>query len=289
MLTAWELIAHQCLPLYLVYVKGGSKDAEAIRVLQAFKARVDREDVNIICIENTIFDKFERYHFSNAILYKLALASFIDHDYIVNVDAGFLLGSQFTNLAQQMDAAIANAPDPALVWAFCDDSAVALPEQLQQLPHHALYPIGWVLVFDKRRCVASDLYARLVRAYMTVKDALVWAEQDLLCLVLEGAQLQALPEKHTVLIEQLEPENLLQPQESIAFETDFSLYKVTGTCKPWQYWVLDSKKRFYLHRRTALQNVLDINSMRLIQESRHWVTQPSLQRSFLEMYELANG
>jgi hypothetical protein len=107
--------------------------------------------------------------------------------------------------------------------------------------------------------------------------------------VLEGAQLQELPEKHTVLIEQLEPGNLLQPQESIAFETDFSLYKVTGTCKPWQYWVLDSKKRFYLHRRTALQKVLDINSMRLIQESRHWVTQPSLQRSFLEMYELANG
>lgn len=289
LLTAWELIAHQCLPLYLVYVEGGPEDAEAVRILQAFKARVGREDVNVIRIQNTIFDKFERYHFSNAILYKIALPSFIGHDYIVNVDAGFLLGSQFTNLAQQMDAAIVNAPAQALVWAFCEDSAAELPEQLQQLPHHALYPIGWVLVFDRRRCVAADLYARLVRTYMAVKEALVWAEQDLLCLVLEGTQLQALPAKHTVLIEQLEPENLLQPQESAAFEADFSIYKITGTCKPWQYWVLDSKKRFYLHRRAALQEVLDINSMRLIQENRHWVTHQPLQRSFLETYELANG
>jgi lipopolysaccharide biosynthesis glycosyltransferase len=288
LLTAWELIAHHCVPLYLVYVEGGPDDAEALRVLQAFKARVGRADVNIIRIENTVFEKFERYHFSNAILYKLALPSFIGHDYIVNVDAGFLLGTQFTKLTAQMDAALVNAPPEALVWAFCGDSAVELPEQLQQLPHHALYPIGWMLVFDRRRCAAADLYARVVRTYMAVKEGLVWAEQDLLCLVLEGTQLQALPGKHTVLIEQLEPESLLQPQESAAFDTEFSLYKITGTCKPWQYWVLDSKKRFYLHRRAAMQNVLDINSMRIIQESRHAVTYQSLQRSFLEIYERVN-
>lgn len=167
-----------------------------------------------------------------------ALPSFLGHDYIVNVDAGFLLGTQFTNLTARMDA--------ALVWAFCGDSAVELPELLQQLLHLALYPIGWILVFDQRRCAAADLYARVVQTYMAVKEGLVWAEQDLLCLVLEGTQLQALPGKHTVLIEQLEPESPLQPQESAAFDTEFSLYKITGTCKPWQYWVLDSKKRFYL-------------------------------------------
>ena len=42
LLTAWELIAHQCLPLYLVWVQGGSDDAEALRVLQAFTTRVGR-------------------------------------------------------------------------------------------------------------------------------------------------------------------------------------------------------------------------------------------------------
>jgi lipopolysaccharide biosynthesis glycosyltransferase len=288
LLTAWELVAHQCVPLYLVYVEGGSEDAEALRVLQAFKACVGREDVNVIRIENTVFEKFERYHFSNAILYKLALPSFIGHDVIVNVDAGFLLGPQYAMLAEQMDVALAQAPESSVVWAFCGDSAVELPQALQPLPHHALYPIGWMLVFDRRRYVAADLYARLVRTYLAVKDALVWAEQDLLCLVLEGEQLQPLPAKHTVLIEQLEPESLLNPQESAGFTEDFSLYKITGTCKPWQYWVLDAKKRFYLHRRAALQAVLDIHSMRLIHEARHWVTHPPLQRAFLEMAERAN-
>lgn len=37
-----------------------------------------------------------------------------------------------------------------------------------------------------------------------------------------------------------------------------------------------------------MQNVLDINSMRLIQESRHAVTYQPLQRSFLEIYERVN-
>lgn len=285
LLTALELLQQQAAPVYLIYLENTGDSPEVRQMLQAFASRHGREQLRSLAIQNTVFDKFEKYHFSNAILYKTLVPSVVQHDYVISIDAGYLLGSRFAEWMDEVkDCLEQHYPREFVLASFCGNSARDLPAPLHSQAHHARYPTGGVLLFSRAQYLQGNWYERIVAGYLQHKNDLLWAEQDLLCLLLEGAQLQDLPLAKSVLLEQLHPEGLLAGARSAACSQDFSLYKISGTLKPWKYWVLDPRKYFYLQRRQALAP-LALENYPLIQELRHAVNHVPLQRNFLEVQE----
>jgi lipopolysaccharide biosynthesis glycosyltransferase len=286
LLTAFELLQNGAIPLYLVYIENEDDSAESLAILQAFEARVGGDGLRMIKVKNNVFDKFEKYHFTNSILYKVLIPSIVEHDYVINIDAGFLLGEKYAEFISALDLCLTQSyPSDFVVGAFCGASEEELPAHLRRHPYHPRYPTGGVLLFNRKKYQAGDFYTRLVRTYFTYKNELVWAEQDLLCLLLVAEELQELPMKSTVLIEQLGVEGLLKNARSEAWSKDFSLYKIAGTLKPWKYWVLDPRKKFYLVRRHALTQHLDLDGYRVTRDNRHAVNHVPLQQQFLELQE----
>ena len=287
LLTAFELMNHEAIPLYLIYIESEGDDEEPLVILQSFELRVKGLGVSFIKIKNNIFGKLDKFHFTNSILYKILIPSIIDHDYIINIDAGTLLGNRFSEYLAEVDFCVMHHYTSDFVMAaFCGSSKVDLPVHLSKYPHNSKYPTGWVLLFDKKNYQSKNLYERTIRMYMAHQNELVWAEQDLLCLLLNGEELQDLPMKNSVLNEQLSIDGLLTNARSAGWGQEFSLYKVSGSLKPWKYWVLDPRKNFYLSRRDALQKYLDLDAYSFIKSCRHSVNHVPIQKLFLEVQEV---
>jgi hypothetical protein len=92
-------------------------------------------------------------------------------------------------------------------------------------------------------------------------------------------------EQVSIMIEILTLESYIKMESSTAFESDFMLYKIIGTLKPWKSWVLDPKKKYYLERRENILGNNNFLSSSVVMNNRFKVNHEALYRAFLSKYE----
>lgn len=289
-LTAYELITSDInVPLFLIYIesKDSSVSDEIEKILNEFQRLYIHRGLNVIKVNGDMVVSFNKFHFTNSIIYKVLVPKMVECDFILNIDAGFLLGHKAADLINKIkDEINANTYDKSIVAAFCTDSEIDLQSNLHGLPHNSKYPSGIFLLFNTRNYKANDTYARILSSYSQLVNRLVYAEQDLLCLILNEGQLSQLPFREFVIVEFLGLEGLDQDLVSIAVKSkNFAFYKICGVCKPWKYWVLDFRKIFYLRRRTLMEKVFNISNYSVVLKNRHQITHAYLAEKFLENLE----
>lgn len=292
LVTIFDLVrfAPEDFDIFLVYMESSNAEVNADitnLINNAINGISSTNKVSAIKFKSTIFDRFEKYHFTNSILYKLVLPELLQHDYIVNIDAGFLSGSEIDYLFEYLLGVVAGPhfSSSCAVGSVCFPSPKDLSAELSVLKHNKLYPTGWILLFNCENYRKSKLFDRLISGYSLHKDQLVWAEQDLLCLVAEEGELHNLDLLGGILTENLSIQGYLQFESSIALSSTFMLYKVVGTLKPWKSWVFDSKKKYYLNRREEVLRDINLSNSSAILSNRFQVTHEPLYRAFLTIHE----
>lgn len=230
---------------------------------------------------------FSAYHFNASILYKAIAPSFVPGDgWLLNIDAGILLGDRFEACLDQAIAELETDED-WLLAAHTHETEGRIPERLRALPHHALYPAGNLLLFHPQRCRAAHWHERFLAGCMAWHEHLRYAEQELICLLAKPYELRALPfaEQRCALF--LGLERLLGqapwPQPQLADDSVF--FKIVGSIKPWKQWVLDPLKAIYLQRRQALEAVFPLTGLALIERHRQHCSHEPWRQGFYQAYE----
>jgi lipopolysaccharide biosynthesis glycosyltransferase len=294
LVTAFELLqrARHFHHLYLIYLSAGtSVDEEAIQIISEFCASMGGADANLsaITLDDTL-PKFQAAHFNNSIIYKSLLPSILPHEkYVLNVDAGILVGERFDAFLLEITQVMCTAEDTAwLIAAHChDDPMNLLPSILLGEGHHDLYPAGGMLMFNITRCISHNWVGRLLQNYQRCASFLHYAEQELICLTAQGVDLRALPggdDRDTPFLG-LESMHDVAALCSASRTQDCLFFKFIGTLKPWKYWVLDPNKRLWTSRRDMLERVFPISNYALIEANRHTVTHEGFRVAFLKQYD----
>jgi lipopolysaccharide biosynthesis glycosyltransferase len=268
----------------LIYIESQISDVNS-EIFSLLGKYVNKK-LKAISLKGELFESFEKFHFTNSILYKLILPEIAHGNYIVNVDAGFLSGPNISFLFEYCEFLVnsggfSNSPIAAICSNACDD----LPLELRPYRHNAMYPFGWLLLFNTAQYKKMNFFSRVISGYRFFKDKLVWAEQDLLCLITNTHEITQLDLNEHVLIEQLSLQGYILGENSRAWSSRFMLYKITGTLKPWKRWVFDNKKQFYLSRRNDLMSYRDLEKFQVIQNNWYEVTHQALYRAFLAAHE----
>ena len=290
LLTAYEILnCGLSYKLHLVYIEPKDEDTsnEMENILLKFKGTINNDQLIIIKVANTLND-YNKFHFTNSIIYKILIPSIIkDYDFILNLDAGILCGNKFVDFIECIITEVNNHKhDNSLVSAFCTDSEVDLNIGLHNFPHNSKYPSGIVMLFNVRNYDLFNTVDKILSTWYQFSDYFIYGEQDLLCIIAEEGQISQLPMSDSIIIEYLDLKGLDFKISSIAYLiTEFSFYKVCGTCKPWKYYVLDFRKLFYLTRRAPLEKSLDLSSFQLILRNRHEITHKGFASKFLENFE----
>lgn len=270
----------------LIYIQTIDKEVnqEALNLIKEIISRNNK--INAITLLPNIFDNFKKFHFTNSILYKLVLPEIVNYDYILNIDAGYLSGPEIEHLFEYSKKTISTQKFiNSAVGAICTLSENDLSEDLKVFGHNEYYPAGGILLFNVIKYKELSLYARLVSKYNAVKNILLWAEQDLLCLTATIGEIYPIEFEKTILIEQLSLRNYIEDLKLTQEKTNFMLYKITGTLKPWKYWVLDKNKLFYIKRRNEVIGNEELKKYEIINRNRYKVTHEPLYQAFLELQE----
>jgi lipopolysaccharide biosynthesis glycosyltransferase len=284
LVTAIEIleVKPENVDFYLIYLCRQNDSTDVINLLSAFSANSDR--VKLIKLADTALPVFNVYHFTNSIIYKLLIPSIVNAHFILNIDAGTILGKKFPSFLSKTQALCEHAGrNDFVVEAYCDASQDKLPTRLLDAPHNKLYPWGWILLFNKEAYQKINLFDATMTKFKIHQSQLVYAEQDLLCLLLEEGQLIEFDNKDELVCENLTLDGLINDERSEGIGGNYCFYKVAGTLKPWKYWVLDPKKEFYLRRRLRLCAHVEIDSYGIIGVNRHSVNHLALAKAFLEV------
>lgn len=289
------------LPLTLVYLAGGDAqdNQRVVLAIQSFEAimrdRYPGMNFQTVQLTGNAFSGYvQRAHFSSAILYKAILPQAFQHcEHILLFDCGMIFGKQLPGFIDQVRSGITKK-SIGVVAAFCEPSnqESGLREDLRSLPHHALYPGGMVLFFDVVRYRRNAIAERLLANFNTYREQLVYAEQDLLCLTLQGSELTAFSEdalrRH---IDLASPDWQAVAEDTRLYSSrDFVYIKHVGSFKPWKKWVLHPSKGIFLKERSTLSRQLSPECVELMKDNEFFPSQIGFlaqQLSLLErQYEL---
>jgi len=264
-------------PVTLVYISSDSAtDLAAAQVLQVFKdsirSKFAQVDLRLIVLQGNQFsDYVQRFHFSNAILYKAALPNiFPTYEHILFFDCGMIFGLQVLDFIDRLRKNIQKG-EMSVVAAYCVSPNVsgALSTELQVYPHNSLYPSAAVLYFDANRYNELSIYERFLAAYATYRDRLQYAEQDLLCLVLREGELSNFPDKEFKChIDMASPGswNEFDTYETIYANRSYLYLKHIGSFKPWKKWVLHPAKSIYLCELHKLEKLIGMEALSILRD-----------------------
>jgi lipopolysaccharide biosynthesis glycosyltransferase len=290
LITAYELL--HCgfnHPIFLIFIDSSdiTISAQSEVILSDFKNKLNTDQVNILKVANTL-SSFNKFHFSNSIIYKILIPNLVEgYDFILNIDAGILLGDKSLNFFHHIIFNIENnAYKNAAVSAFLTDSSIDLDVSLQHISHNSKYPSGIILLFNVQMYNLNNLFTQIIDSWKKYSTVLLYAEQDLLCIIIEEGNFIQLPMRDSVIIEFLDLDGLKINTLSVGdIKPNFAFYKVCGTCKPWKYWVLDQRKSFYLKHRELFEQFFSLSTYEIIIKNRHHVTHNKLAEKFLESFE----
>ena len=208
LLTAYEILnCGLSYKLHLVYIEPKDKDTsnEMENILLKFKGTINNDQLIIIKVANTLND-YNKFHFTNSIIYKILNPSIIkDYDFILNLDAGILCGNKFVDFIECIITEVNNHKhDNSLVSAFCTDSEVDLNIGLHNFPHNSKYPSGIVMLFNVRNYDLFNTVDKILSTWYQFSDYFIYGEQDLLCIIAEEGQISQLPMSDSIIIEYLD-------------------------------------------------------------------------------------
>jgi hypothetical protein len=292
LVTAYELIEQLDVKdrLYLIYLsRGAEEEQEDLALIQTlceeFRAKVS---IHAITLNNSL-PAFSSCHFNNAILYKALLPLAINSEpYLVNFDAGILLGGKFGAFWKQLKHDLVHRDDGRwIIGAHCHNPEDMLPSALGGVPHNAYYPAGNLLVFHTRRYLESAWQKKFLDNYSQFTRYLNYAEQELMCLCSAEGEIMALPGMKQRITPFLGLEVLrhkTQPLELSVLQ-DCLFFKFVGSLKPWKYWVLDPNKFIYLKRRSLLEAKFPLNGVPAIERHRTSCNRDEWASEFLRAYD----
>jgi hypothetical protein len=292
LLTAFELTQRSTRfhHIYLLYLSDdGPDDAEAGTLLAAFRARCTGSvPVSAIVVKNTL-GSFNAYHFNNSIIYKAIIPSVLPHEsYILNIDAGILLGQRFDAFVDDITRSHCTADAQWILSAHCINPEDNMTGALAQEPRNSLYPAGALFFFHTANYLARDWYRRYIAKYSQWQKQLRYAEQELICLTATEGELRALPAADDIHVRTLGVDVLNGVKERLPLSDadDCVFFKFAGSVKPWKYWVLDPDKAIYTARRQTMEEQFVVSGYGLIERHRELATRADWVRTFQKWYEL---
>jgi hypothetical protein len=275
--------------LCLIYIdKQQPCDVEAKNIIHKYVEHFYRMfPLHAIKICNTLPD-FNKYHFTNAILYKPLIPSLIGHSkYIINFDAGIIPGSHFDSFINQTINQCLINPNKWIISAFCDPVLNSLPVPIKISDESRLYPNGQVLLFNKENFDTFHFDQRYMVNYEKYQKSLVYAEQELMCITADTDELSELPlaNERTLYgldLKSMLDKNLILDHAKIDEHCIYS--KVIGTLKPWKYWVLDANKKHWIEKIRLMEAEFPISHLPLIIANRHHINHTKYQQAFVEYH-----
>jgi hypothetical protein len=292
LLTAFELTqrSKKFHHIYLLYLSSdGPDDEEARTLLAAFCSRCSGAvPVSAIVVKNTL-GSFNAYHFNNSIIYKAIIPSVLPHEpYILNIDAGILLGQRFDTFVDSITSSHCTADAQWILSAHCINPEDNMAGALAQAPHNSLYPAGALFFFHTANYLAREWYTRYIDHYNRWLPHLRYAEQELICLTAAEGELRALPAADDLHVRTLGVDVLNGVKERLPLRDadDCVFFKFAGSLKPWKYWVLDPNKAIYTARRQTMEEQFVVSGYGLIEKHRELATRADWVRTFQQGYEL---
>ncbi len=275
--------------LYLIYLLSGSKeDLENIRIIQNFCSRFGSEvSIVPITLQNTLA-KLSVYHFNNSIIYKALIPSIVQGEpFIMNLDAGILLGAQFEEFWRDINARVEQDVGDWIVGAHCHEPTEFMPHALQAHPHSNYYPAGNLLLFNSAQYNRQKWHERLLGNYLKFMPDLNYAEQELMCLTAEQSEIMPLPSVESRITPFLGLDVLLGKAEQLHFSCldNCLFFKFVGSLKPWKYSVLDPNKFIYTKRRAELEARFPLLGIPVIERHRS-AFQEEWALAFLKSYDV---
>lgn len=293
LVTAYELIQHADYfkSIVLIYADGGSPDDnEAKNIIYRFVETFSRKvDLRAIQIRNHL-PQINRYHFNNTIIYKVLIPSVLPQEsYVLNFDAGILIGDVFDQFMRELNEAQTGESDKWVIAAHCFPSSVNLPIELRKFPYNDLYPAGTLLLFNVKNYIESKWQDRYLSNYLELHNQLGYAEQELMCITSMPDELRPLPfeEKRKVWFL---GSNLYSDNTDWRAITEEEMkgsifFKFFGSIKPWKYWCLDPARSIYLSRRSALEREFRVSDNLLIEKHRSIAGKVEWIRAYQLQYE----
>ena len=289
--------------LTLVYLSTDpAADMKSAHILQVFQRNIQSRDVlaelRLVVLQGSQFTDFiQRFHFSNAILYKAAIPTVFKHyEHILLFDCGMIFGWRLNDFIHRLEESICNQ-EMSLMGAFCYPPNIngALSQDLQAFPHNMLYPSAAVLYFDVKRYNQSAIYERYLNAYAAYREKLRYAEQDLFCLVLKEAELTAFRDDQVLRchidMASVDSWSQIAKYEAIYASRDYLYLKHIGSFKPWEKWVLHPAKAIYLREQKRLEKYIGAEGLLALYNSDPYPKNMGFleqQLIFLERYYESN-
>jgi lipopolysaccharide biosynthesis glycosyltransferase len=227
--------------------------------------------IEFIIIENK-FPEFLKFHFSNAILYKIFLPVILkDEDFILNADAGNLFQNGFYGFSENLNKLISNSTEFTL-GAFLQSSKMQMPEEISEYSIH--YPTGGLLLFNTKNYHHNNTSDRIIEFYNDKATCLKYAEQEILCAVLNDSEFYKFEGFEDIYLDDLSsyvgnkylPINFQKLNDSI-------FYKNQGSIKPWKIWNLNPNKTIYLQVRNDISKFIDLTQYIFIKEERENISE----------------
>jgi hypothetical protein len=148
LVTAYEVIKlgvpNLIHKIYLIYLDNNhSDDDEAHLVIQNFCSAFNSNmPIIAIKVQNSL-SEFSSFHFNNSIIYKSLIPSMIDYEpFIMNIDAGIILGGKFERFLQELNIRICSDSNSWVIGAHCHSPSDLLPSILLDQPHNSLAHVG---------------------------------------------------------------------------------------------------------------------------------------------------
>ena len=262
----FEILGEKHLPVTLVFLVGtNDTENQKVRAVlplfeESIKSRYQGAQLQLIELRGNVFDDYvKRYHFSSAIMYKAIIPQAFPHyEHILHFDSGMIFGHRLHDFLAHVEENI-RSRTIAPMAAFCVKTELGdLRAELKSYDHNALYPDGIILYFDVARYGQASIYDRFVLAFKLHREQLIYAEQDLLCLILRNGELSEFHECgmrcHIDLASSDWSAN--EQHEGIYKSRDYFYIKHVGSLKPWKKWVLHPSKAIFLRERTNLLQLL---------------------------------
>jgi lipopolysaccharide biosynthesis glycosyltransferase len=291
LLTAFELLqrSQKFHTIYLLYLTSDeAQDQQAQELVASFCERFQGAvPVHAIAVKNTL-NNFQAYHFNNSIIYKALIPSLLPHEpFILNIDAGILLGQRFDAFVDNFINSHCTDDAQWILSAHCIDPAANMPESLAHIPRNSLYPAGAIFFFHTANYLSRNWFERYIHNFNHWQSRLQYAEQELICLTAHDGELRELPFVQDIHVRTLGADvlNGAKEQLSASDADDCVFFKFAGSIKPWKYWVLDPNKAIYIRRRQDLEQHFKLSGHGLIEHHRELAPRPDWVNLYQQAYE----
>jgi hypothetical protein len=244
---------------------------EIIELIGKFKISFDHMNfIELVIIEDN-FPEFAKFHFSNAILYKIFLPIILkDEDFILNVDAGNLFQNKFIEFSNYLNKLICHSNE-FIIGAFLQSSKMQMPVEITEYSN--FYPSGGLILFNSKNYFFNKTPDRIIQFYADKAIYLKYAEQEILCAIINDLEFYSFKGIEDVYLDDLS--NYIGDKYSPIDQNKLNnsiYYKNQGSIKPWKKWNLNPNKAIYLKFRNDISKLIDLNQYAFIKDEQESIS-----------------